>query len=87
MEILLGDIEFLLRFNENIINRFILRKYIKAKSVTDKSIFKTAFLNIYQNIMKNARYLDSDSIYNIRRGLDKFVDGKIFPYLKNVFSN
>jgi hypothetical protein len=37
---------------------------------------KAAFLDIHQSTMKNAGYLDGDSIHSIRRGLGKPVDGK-----------
>jgi hypothetical protein len=63
MEIPSEEIELILRFNDDALKKSILRKYTKAKGVTDKPISKTMFLNIYQNIMKNAEYLNGDSIY------------------------
>ncbi len=66
MEISPKDTELPLKFNKDVINRSILRKYIKAKGVTDEPIFKVLFLKIHQNIMKNAEYLNNNSIYSIK---------------------
>jgi hypothetical protein len=77
MEIPPGETELILRFNDDAIRRLILRKCTKAKGVTDEPMPKSAFLDIHESSMKNAEYLDGDSIHGIMRGLGKKIDGKI----------
>lgn len=72
-----GETEVILRFNDDAVNRPILKKCTKAKGITDEPMPKAAFLDIHESSMKNAGYLDGDSIHGIRRGLGKNVDGKI----------
>ena len=77
MEIPPGETELILRFNDDALYRPILKKCTKAKGVTDEPMPEAAFLDIHESNVKNAGYLDGDSIHGIRRGLGKKVDGKI----------
>lgn len=77
MEIPPGQDQLPLRFKDDALNRPILRNCTQADGVTDEPMSKSAFLTIHRSAMKNAGYLDGDTIHGIRRGLGKKVDGKI----------
>jgi hypothetical protein len=76
MEILPGENEVILRYNDDALDRYILRKCTKAGGVTNERMPKSAFLAIHQSTMRNAGYLCGTSIHTIRRELGKRVDGK-----------
>jgi hypothetical protein len=77
LEILPGENEFSLLYAPGAENKVILRKCLKAESVTNKSMPKLVFLNIHRNGLANAGYPYGSSIYSIRRGLNKKVNDKI----------
>ena len=66
--------ELFLRFKESALNQLILCKYIKAKRVTDKSIFRFTFVNILYSILRLTEYFYATSIYTIYHQLDKKIN-------------
>ena len=79
LEIPPGENELILVYNEDTLDRPILRKCIQAHGISDEPMPKTAFLAIHQNTLRNASYFRGTSIHAIRRHLSKRVDGKSSP--------
>ena len=73
-EIPAGENELPLRFKELALDQPILRKCSKANEVTDESMSRSAFTEIFGSMLRNAGYFCATSIHAIRRQLDKKVD-------------
>ena len=66
-------------YNEDALDRPILRKCTQTHGISDELIPKAAFLAIHQNTLRNASDFRGTSIHAIRRYLGKKVDGKSSP--------
>lgn len=75
-EIPAGQDELVLRFNDSVLERPILRKCTRAGGITDDPIPKDAFLTIFKSTLINAAYLWGPSPHAIRRQLGKGADRK-----------
>ena len=73
-EIPAGENEMVLRFEESMLDKPILRKCTKAGGVTGEPMPRSAFTDILRNTFRNAGYLCTTSIHAIRRQLGKKVD-------------
>jgi hypothetical protein len=76
LEIPAGEEELGLSFKESALDRPILRKCTKEKGTLEEMMPKSAFLRIFQAMMKKAGYFCGTSIHAVRRYLGKKVDGK-----------
>jgi hypothetical protein len=73
-EIPIDENEFILKYEESILNRPILRKCTKADGVINEFMFKAAFADIFGSTFKNAGYFCVILIHAVRRQLNKKVD-------------
>lgn len=71
-----GEDELILRFNDNALDRPILRHCTKSGGTSDAPMPRSAFDNILRSTLTNAGYVSGPSIHAIRRQLGKKVDGK-----------
>ena len=71
-----GKDELILRFKQESLDGLILRKCTKAGGVTDESMTKSAFCDIFKSTLINAGYFCGASVHAIRHQLGKEVDSK-----------
>lgn len=69
-----GQNELILRWEDEALDKPILRKCTLAGGVTDESMSRSAFNQIFQSTLRNAGYFCIASAHSIRRGIGKKVD-------------
>ena len=65
----------ILRFEDEALERPILRKCTQADGVTEQPMPSTAFLDIWRSTLVNAGYIWGPSVHAVRRSLGKAIDG------------
>jgi len=69
-----GQDELILRWEEEALDKPILRKCTSAGDVTNEPMPRSVFSQIFQSRLRNAGYFCAASVHSIRRGIGKKVD-------------
>jgi hypothetical protein len=75
-EIPRGEEELILSFEESALERPVLGKCTKEEGIIEDIMPKSAFLRIFQAMMRKQGYFCRTSIHAVRRYLGKKNDGK-----------
>ena len=75
-QILEGENELILRWNDSASNLPIVRNATMARGVTNEPLSKAAFERIFKKVLEQSGYFGYATVHAIRRYLGKKVDGK-----------
>ena len=78
-----GEDALRLRWNDEALQRPILRNATKAHGVTDEPLPKATFERNLKSVLNRSEYFGTATIHAIRRSLGKKLDGK-WPWSSDV---